>query len=118
VTYKLIVGQVMSLEKKSHFDEIECANDVCLNIFTPKTYNAIFCSPECRKVVTNRKLLDKYYLAKENKNKKRTCLTDTCSTILSRYNKENICEACKVERYIKRLSGWGWSEQKLRDEFK
>jgi hypothetical protein len=106
------------LEKINHFDEIYCANEDCLKAFIPKTYNGIFCSPECRRISTNKKLLDKYYKLKENKTKKRQCSTDSCTTILSRYNKEDICEACKVERYIKRLTSWGWSEEKLRDEFR
>lgn len=118
MTCKLIVGQVTNLEQKNHSNEIKCANGVCINFFNPKTYNAIFCCADCRRVVTNKRLLDKYYQSKDNKNKKRTCETESCTTILSRYNKEGMCEACKVERYIKRLSSWGWSEQKLRDEFK
>ena len=106
------------MEKKSHSDDIKCANTDCLVYFTPKTYNAIFCSPDCRRFVTNRKLLEKYYEAKDNKTRKRVCVSLTCTTVLSRYNKEDICEACKVERYIQRLAGWGWSEEKLRDEFR
>lgn len=118
MTCKRIVGQVMNLKEKSHSESIKCSNTDCLVFFKPKTYNAIFCSAECRRLVTNKKLLEKYYEAKDNKTRKRVCETDSCTTILSRYNKEGICEACKVERYIKRLSGWGWSEEKLRDEFK
>ena len=53
---------------------------------------------------------------KNNKNKKRICKTPNCNTILSRYNKEKICENCKRERYIKRLMSWGWSEKQARGE--
>ena len=93
-----------------------CANDECKKSFTAKVYNTIYCSPECRKIVTNKKLLDTYYKKKENKFKKRICITDTCSTILSSYNTEEICEQCKNERFIQRLIGWGWDEDKLRKE--
>lgn len=93
-----------------------CSNQECLKPFVAKVYNTIYCSAECRKVVTNKKLLDNYHKKKENKTKKRVCETKDCSTVLSTYNQEDLCEACKVERYIKRLVSWGWDEQKLRDE--
>lgn len=100
----------------SLFKERFCANQECLESFIPKTYNGVYCSPECRKIVTNKKLLEKYYTAKTNKTKKRVCVTDDCSTVLSRYNKEKICERCKTERFIARLVSWGWDEKKLREE--
>lgn len=106
------------MERKTHFDDIVCANEECFVEFKPKTYNAIFCSKECRRLATNKKLLEKYYEAKNNKFKKRICKTKNCTTILSSYNKEDICEACKTERYIKRLVSWGWSEDQLRNEFR
>lgn len=110
----------MGTNEKStnHFKERFCANEDCLVSFIPKTYNGIYCSAECRKIVTNRKLLEKYYTNKENKKRKRTCITKDCTTILSRYNKEKICERCKTERYIARLVSWGWDEDKLRSEMK
>lgn len=93
-----------------------CENKDCNKHFVAKVYNAIYCSPECRKLITNKKLLEAYHLKKENKKKKRVCKTKTCTTILSTYNKEDICEACKEERYIQRLVSWGWDEKKLREE--
>lgn len=95
-----------------------CKNEECNKEFVAKVYNTIYCSPECRKVVTNKKLLENYYRKKENKNKKRVCKTKDCLTVLSKYNKEDICEQCKTERYIKRLVGWGWDEDKLREEMR
>jgi hypothetical protein len=93
-----------------------CGNDKCNNVFVAKVYNALYCSVECRRLVTNKKLLEKYYETKENKHKKRVCKTKLCTTILSSYNKESICEQCKKERYIKRLVSWGYDEEKLRKE--
>jgi hypothetical protein len=118
VTCRRCAGQRKKLNSSNHSDEIQCKNEECLKSFTPKTYNAIFCSPECRRVVTNKKLLDKYYENKERKNRKRVCQTKDCETILSSYNKEDICERCKRERYILRLVSWGWDENKLRDEYR
>jgi hypothetical protein len=97
-------------------EERTCANVECKNKFTAKVYNTIYCSPECRKIVTNKKLLQNYYEKKRNKQIKRICKTEDCDTILSRYNEEKICEACKKERFIKRLVSWGWDENKLRKE--
>jgi hypothetical protein len=49
-----------------------CAYEECNKKFHAKVYNAIYCSAECRKIVTNRNLLASYYEKKANKNKKRT----------------------------------------------
>lgn len=91
-----------------------CAYEECGKEFKAKVYNAIYCSAECRRIVTNKNLLKSYYEKKENKNKKRICKTKECNTVLSRYNKENICESCKKERFVKRLMSWGWSEESAR----
>ena len=93
-----------------------CSNEDCKAEFVAKVYNAIYCSTECRKLITNKKLLESYHSKKANKNKKRICKTKECSTVLSKYNKEDISEACKEERYIQRLISWGWDEKKLRSQ--
>ena len=93
-----------------------CANPDCGKSFVPKVYNAIYCGAECRKVITNKKVLQRYYEKKERRNSRRVCLTKKCGTVLSRYNEEDICEQCKRERFIQRLVGGGWSEYKLRRE--
>lgn len=93
-----------------------CINEDCKKEFTAKVYNATYCSVECRRIITNKKLLEKYYETKSNMKTKRICKTKDCTTILSKYNKENICELCKKERYIKRLVSWGYDEAKLRKE--
>lgn len=95
-----------------------CANEECQIEFEPNTHNAIYHSPECRRVVTNKKILAKYYEKKEKIYTDRTCVTKNCITILSSYNDEDICEPCKVERLIQRLSSWGWDEEELRDEWR
>lgn len=96
-----------------------CANEECMKEFEPQVHNAIYCSIDCRKVVTNKNVLDRYYEKKERKaNKKRICKNKNCTTILSTYNNEDICELCKTERLIQRLSSWGWDEEKLREEWR
>lgn len=95
-----------------------CANETCNEAFSPQVHNAIYCSVECRKIVTNKNVLDKYYEKKERKlSKKRVCKNKNCKTILSSYNEEDICEPCKTERLITRLSSWGWDEEKLREDW-
>jgi len=84
-------------------EERVCANVDCKNKFTAKVYNTIYCSAECRKIVTNKKLLENYYEKKKNRQTKRICKTDGCDTILSRYNDEKICEACKKKDSLKDL---------------
>ncbi len=93
-----------------------CANDKCSNEFTPRVYNAIYCSTACRRIVTNKKILERYHKKKAARNRVRFCEIDGCATKLSRYNLEDLCESCKRERYIMRLVGWGWDEKKLREE--
>ena len=95
-----------------------CSNGDCKKEFVAKVYNATYCSPECRKIITNKKLLESYHTKKANKHKKRICKTKDCTTILSSYNKEDICEACKEDRYVQRLVSWGWDEEKIRKDQK
>lgn len=87
-----------------------CSNKECKKKFEAKVYNAIYCCQECRRTVTNKNLLNNYYEKKLNKNKKRICKAKNCTTILSTYNKENICELHKQIRFADRLISWGWSE--------
>ena len=95
----------------------DCANPDCKKPFMPRVYNAIYCNAECRKIITNQKVLQRYYDKKARLSSRRTCATKVCGTILSRYNAEDICERCKRERFIKRLVGWGWNESKVRRDF-
>ena len=91
-----------------------CANPDCKKPFTPRVYNAIYCNAECRKIITNQKVLQRYYDKKARLTSRRVCITDKCGTVLSRYNSEDICEQCKRERLVMRLVGWGWDEAKVR----
>ena len=87
-----------------------CSNTECKKKFEAKVYNAIYCSQECRRTVTNKNLLNNYYEKKRNKHKKRVCAAKICTTVLSSYNKENICELCKQKRFADRLISWGCEE--------
>jgi thermostable 8-oxoguanine DNA glycosylase len=95
----------------------DCANPACKKPFTPRVYNAIYCNAECRKIITNQKVLQRYYDKKARFTSRRICLTDECNAVLSRYNQEDICESCKRERLVMRLIGWGWDEKRVRSDF-
>jgi len=92
-----------------------CAREECFNLFIPAVHNGIYCSPECRKAATNKKVLERYYRNKDKKAnmKKRVCKSRTCKTILSMYNKEDICETCKNKRLYDRLALWGWDHDEI-----
>jgi hypothetical protein len=92
----------------------KCAYVECGKEFVPRTHNSIYCDQKCQRAAA----LWRYHNNKKKANQRRVCLITGCDTILSRYNKEDICEAHKIERYIQRLVSWGWDESKLREELK
>lgn len=72
-----------------------CANDGCENTFVKSTHNQKYCSEECCREATNKKIREKYYEQKERlSGKKRVCSTKSCKNQLSRYNDEDICSKC------------------------
>ena len=72
-----------------------CANDGCSNSFEKTTHNQKYCSDECCREATNKKIREKYYEEKERlAGKKRTCSTKGCTNLLSRYNDGKICNSC------------------------
>jgi len=71
-----------------------CANTDCKKDFTPKTHNQKYCSDECCRIFTNKRIMEKYYEKKEIRaGKIRACRV--CKGQLSRYNQSNICYLCE-----------------------
>lgn len=71
-----------------------CANQECAKVFTAKTHNQKYCSDECCRVATNRRIMEKYYEKKEIRSGKlRKCAK--CKTKLSRYNQNDVCSTCE-----------------------
>lgn len=73
-----------------------CANKDCTNEkeFTPKTHNQKYCSDDCCRIATNKKIMEKYYEKKAIRNgKKRLC--KSCNSSLSRYNTLSVCSKCE-----------------------
>lgn len=72
-----------------------CANDGCEIEFKKTTHNQKYCSDECCRQATNKKIRDKYYEEKERlSGKVRVCETRGCKNVLSRYNESKICNVC------------------------
>lgn len=75
-----------------------CANDGCSNSFNKTTHNQKYCSDECCRAATNRKIREKYYQEKERlSGKKRICKSRGCKNILSRYNEGEVCSQCTAK---------------------
>lgn len=71
-----------------------CSNKTCLKEFDPKTHNQKYCTDECCRVATNRRIMEKYYEKKAIRNgAARPC--SRCSAQLSRYNSSNLCSTCE-----------------------
>ena len=71
-----------------------CSNKECAKEFDAKTHNQKYCSDECCRIATNRRIMEKYYEKKAIRNGAfRAC--SKCKTQLSRYNQSNMCAACE-----------------------
>ena len=76
-----------------------CANKECAKEFDSKTHNQKYCSDECCRIATNRRIMEKYYEKKAIRNgAKRVC---KCGNHLSRYNQGNVCAICEKNKSIK-----------------
>lgn len=78
-----------------------CANKECSIDFNARTHNQKYCSDECCRLATNKRIMEKYYEKKAIKNGAvRIC--KSCKSQLSRYNQEDLCSTC--EKSIKTKS--------------
>lgn len=75
-------------------NEFTCARAECGTVAKRSTHNQKYCSHECCRVETNRKIMEKYHKKVSiRKGLKRTCAS--CQTTsLSRYNDGDFCSAC------------------------
>lgn len=71
-----------------------CANSECKKNFNPKTHNQKYCTDECCRIATNRRIMEKYYEKKAIRGgSARPCVR--CKAQLSRYNNSNLCSGCE-----------------------
>lgn len=76
-----------------------CFNKECAIDFEPKTHNQKYCSDECCRLATNKRIMEKYYEKKAIKNGMlRKC---KCGNILSRYNDSASCSICEKNSGLK-----------------
>jgi hypothetical protein len=77
-----------------------CENNGCENEFFQSAHNQKFCSSECLRDSTNRRVREKYRDDKDRlKGKQRVC--SKCKAKLSRYNSDTICNFCKSDKQAK-----------------
>ena len=77
-----------------------CINSECKKDFEAKTHNQKYCSDECCRIATNKRIMEKYYEKKAiKKGALRHC--KKCKSVLSRYNAENVCSSCQKTNYKK-----------------
>lgn len=77
-----------------------CGNTDCNKDFTPKTHNQKYCSDECCRIATNKRIMEKYYEKKAIRSGKfRPC--KKCNAPLSRYNQSAICSVCEKNAGLK-----------------
>lgn len=76
---------------------VNCARQECGKVFSKTTHNQKYCSNECCRIETNRKIMEKYHeRAAIRRGKKRVCVD--CGSSLSRYNEGNICGGCQTRK--------------------
>ena len=77
---------------------IVCANRGCKNKFNPKTHNQKYCSDDCCKIATNRKIKEKNSARLDRlAGKKRVCKNKGCDQLLGRYQEGNTCNVCQAK---------------------
>lgn len=76
-----------------------CSNTTCAKEFEKATHNQKYCSDECCRIATNRRIMEKYYEKKAIRNGAlRVC---KCGNRLSRYNQGNLCSICEKNKVVK-----------------
>jgi hypothetical protein len=89
-------GEVLMMKK--------CANENCGKVYQPRTHNMKYCSAECCKEVTNKRIMSAYYADKARKSgKQRVCKTCKVNQ-LSRYNTSTTCQMCESKQKSKQRS--------------
>lgn len=82
---------------------MKCSNKECSKEFQAKTHNQKYCSDECCRIATNKRIMEKYYEKKAIKNGAlRHC--KKCKSKLSRYNLNIYCAICEKNKLIKENS--------------
>ena len=92
-----------------------CANPECKLEYEPNAHNAKYCSPECRRVVTNKRVLERYHESKKEVVNDRTC--EECPTQLSIYNPDKVCAGCKAKKLGIKVREMGISKELVEEMY-
>lgn len=79
---------------------LTCSNYGCNNTFLPKTHNQKYCTDECCRLATNRRIMEKYYARRDQRQGKVRICRECGETKLSRYNNSLVCSSCDLKREI------------------
>lgn len=79
---------------------IICARTDCEVNFERNTHNMKYCSAECCRVATNRRIMEKYYDKRDQRQGKIRFCTSCTTTKLSRYNDGKICSGCENQQNV------------------
>jgi hypothetical protein len=72
-----------------------CANPDCLKEYEKNTHNQKYCSAECCRIVTNKRIKKQYHEDRARLNGKERMCKGNCGTRLSRYNIKKYCSSCE-----------------------
>lgn len=76
-------------------EERVCARENCEVVFRKKTHNQKYHDNDCCQLATNKRMMDKYYEKKAQKQGKPRYCSECNIVKLSRYNSSTICGACQ-----------------------
>jgi hypothetical protein len=79
---------------------LECAREGCDIEYHQKTHNQKYCSKECCRLATNRRIMVKYYDNRDRKNGAVRMCKKCNETKLSRYNETQTCASCKSKSQV------------------
>ena len=68
----------------------------CDNTFESEISYQIYCSVDCREQATKEKISQRYIIARRNNRIGKTRKCRSCSSPLSVYNDEDLCQACLI----------------------
>ena len=72
-----------------------CSNKECAIDFEPKTHNQKYCTDECCRVATNKRIMERYYEKKGIRNGSIVRQCAKCKSKLSVYHNDKICSPCQ-----------------------
>jgi hypothetical protein len=75
-----------------------CGNTDCKKDFEARTHNQKYCSDECCRIATNKRIMEKYYEKKDIRRGKIIKKCKKCKSNLSKYQQEDLCASCIKKR--------------------